>query len=349
MATENPAPQPRSHGDLAADALEGAMMLGVGYVGLFNGLFEELGANGPRTAPALAEKLGLDPGYTARWCESAYAFGLLDAEGDAFRLSPFAESALVEDSSDYRGGFFFRSVFASTIVAEQYARAMKTGERKGYGFMAPFGDFLKRFGAMMENVQKATFLEQILPAVPAYAEVGEAGGRVVDMGCANAWFLVLLAQRFPKLTGTAVDFVPANVEAARKSVERNGLSGRLEVFQNDIKGFEYPGKYDLVAMNQVVHDVWDDHELVLGKAYDALNPGGFLALWDRPIPPDRKDSRPTRMHFMMFLNLFEEMAGTSLLTHEEMVRGVKAAGFQEVQDHFVEGGSQVVVLGRKTA
>ncbi|MFQ5692124.1 MAG: class I SAM-dependent methyltransferase, partial [Nitrospinota bacterium] len=226
---------------------------------------------------------------------------------------------------------------------------LRTGERKGYGFLVPFGDFARLFGAMMENVQKATFVEQILPAVSVYAEVGEAGGRVVDLGCANAWFLVFLAQRFPKLTGTAVDFVPATVEAARENVARNGLSDRLEVRREDIQKFRYPGRYDLVAMNQVVHDVWDDHETVLRRAYDALNPGGALALWDRPLPPRREDARASHMHFMMFLNLFEEMAGTSLLSHREMVRGLEAAGFEDVRDHFVEGGSQVVVVGRRPA
>jgi SAM-dependent methyltransferase len=349
MVSENPAMKPSSQGDLAADSLDGAMMLGVGYVGLFTGIFEELNANGPQGADALARTLGLDAAYTARWCESAYAFGLLEGDGDAFRLSPYSESALLEKSPDFCGGSFYRSIFTLAMIAEQYARAMKTGERKGYGFMVPFGDFMTRFGAMMENVQKTTFAKQILPAVAAYTEVGEAGGRVMDMGCANAWFVVFLANRFPKLTGTAVDFVPANVEAAGQSIETNGLAGRVSVVQSDIKEFEYSGKYDLVAMNQVVHDVWDDHESVLQKAYDALNPGGYLALWDRPLPVDRKDSRAAQMHFMMFLNLFEEMGGTSLLSHQEMVRGLEAAGFSDIQEHFVEGGSQVVVLGKKKA
>ncbi|MDP6482785.1 MAG: hypothetical protein QGH70_02920 [Nitrospinota bacterium] len=49
----------------------------------------------------------------------------------------------------------------------------------------------------------------------------------------------------------------------------------------------------------------------------------------------------------MFLNLFEEMGGTSLLSPEEMAGGLYAAGFRDIEEHFVEAGSQVVVLGRR--
>ena len=347
MPTHDPASFTTPPDDLPARYLDGAMTLGVGYIGLFNGMFEDLSAGGPRTAEDLAGKLGLDAAYTARWCESAYAFGLLEADGDTFRLSAIAETTLIESHPDFRGGSYYRSIFASAIISEQYTRAMKTGERKGYGFMVPFGDFMKRFGAMMENVQKATFLKEILPAVPVYTAVGEAGGRMIDVGCANAWFIVLLARQFPKLTGAAVDFLPANIESAKENIDRNGLGERIEVIESDIKGFEYPGRCDLIAMNQVVHDVWDDHEAVLGRAFEALHPGGCLALWDRPLPKDRKDARAGQMHFMMFLNLFEEMGGTSLLSPEEMADGLYAAGFRDIEEHFVEAGSQVVVLGRR--
>ncbi|MDP6485037.1 MAG: hypothetical protein QGH70_14490, partial [Nitrospinota bacterium] len=73
MPTQDPAPFTTPPDDIPARYLDGAMTLGVGYIGLFNGIFEELSAGGPRTAEDLAGKLGLDAAYTARWCESAYA------------------------------------------------------------------------------------------------------------------------------------------------------------------------------------------------------------------------------------------------------------------------------------
>ena len=64
---------------------QGAMTLNLAFVGVSGGLFEALTA--PSTAAGLAAAAGADPGYTERWAEAAFAFGLLERDGEVYALS----------------------------------------------------------------------------------------------------------------------------------------------------------------------------------------------------------------------------------------------------------------------
>ncbi len=339
-------PRRKTAGAKAFELLDNTMALSVGYIGLFNGLFDAL-ADGRGARPEdLAAAQGLDAAYVRRWCEAAYAFGLLRQARGRYRLTPFARSALCTAGEEFSGGQILRGLFGTAVIAYNYALHMRDGARPGWGAWARCAEFAPLFGSMMENVQRGTFLNEILPLVPDYAEVGAAGGTVIDMGCANAWFLVTLAERFPGVTGVAMDFVEPNVKAAQAKIEAAGLQGRLIVQQANIAEYRFDRAYDLICMNQVVHDVWDRRAEVLARAREALREGGRIALWDRPFPEDLREVKRLPMHFMVFLNLFEEMGGAHLLSETEMVQGLREAGFADIRTYRVDQGAQIVVVGR---
>lgn len=340
-------PRRRPAGARASELLDGTMALSVAYIGLFHGMFDALAEGRGARPEDLAAAKGLDTGYVRRWCEAAYAFGLLRQARGRYRLTPFARDGLCAAGQAFSGGQILRGIFATAIVATTYALCMRDGARPGYGAMARFPEFGPLFGSMLENVQRGTFLHEILPQVPDYAEVGGAGGAIIDMGCANAWFLVALAERFPGVTGVAMDFVEPNVQAARAKIQAAGLQNRLTVQQANIAEYRFDRTYDLICMNQVVHDVWDRRAEVLGRAREALRQGGRIALWDRPFPDDLRDVKRPPMHFMVFLNLFEEMGGAHLLSETEMVQGLQEAGFAGIRTYRVDQGAQAVVVGRR--
>jgi len=121
----------------------------------------------------------------------------------------------------------------------------------------------------------------------------------------------------------------------------------LNVQQANIAEYRFDRAYDLICMNQVVHDVWDRRAEVLARAREALREGGRIALWDRPFPEDLREVKRLPMHFMVFLNLFEEMGGSHLLSETEMVQGLREAGFADIRTYRVDQGAQAVVVGRK--
>ncbi|MDX1621912.1 MAG: hypothetical protein R3320_13020, partial [Nitriliruptorales bacterium] len=95
--TAAPTPQ-----DQAAEVL---IPLAAGYVGhrtvtlgMRQGLVEELaGAPDAMTPDQLADSLGFDPFYVGVWCRAALAAGVLERDGDRYRLAPHMADLLLNE------------------------------------------------------------------------------------------------------------------------------------------------------------------------------------------------------------------------------------------------------------
>ena len=72
---------------------QGALSLNIAFIGVVNSLFSTLARIAPASSRILARETSMDPGYVARWCDAAYAFGYLeDDKTGTFRLSPTGEA-----------------------------------------------------------------------------------------------------------------------------------------------------------------------------------------------------------------------------------------------------------------
>ena len=65
---------------------KGALFLQVSYVGVSGHFFDHL-LTGGLSVDGLAKKSGMDRGYVNAWCDAAFAFELLDWNGDTFTLT----------------------------------------------------------------------------------------------------------------------------------------------------------------------------------------------------------------------------------------------------------------------
>lgn len=96
---------------------------------------------------------------------------------------------------------------------------------------------------------------------------------LLDMGCGPGLHL----RRFLELgyECTGIDFSPASVEYARKT-----LSGKVRLIKDDLRAADFCGGYDVAIMLFGELNVFspDDCARILAKAYDALVPGGVLVL-----------------------------------------------------------------------
>ena len=170
-----------------------ALSLNIAYIGVVSGLFSTLRSLGTAPSTALAEAAKLDPGYVLRWCDAAYAFGYLDVDGEAFRLTPMGE-AMRPEAPDTLMPMAVQSVL-SAHMTERAAGLMRTGERPGEQVLAERETVLPWFGPMLEANFAPMFERTICPAVPAFADVDARGGLAVDLGCGNGWYLRALARR----------------------------------------------------------------------------------------------------------------------------------------------------------
>ena len=111
----------------------------------------------------------------------------------------------------------------------------------------------------------------------AVEAAGVVPRRVLDLGCGNGDWTVMLAERVERLV--AVDFTEGFVARCRERLRAAGLDGRATVVQGDVGAYEPEGPYDLIVAGAVTQYLSDDDLAGLWpRLRDALAPGGVLYL-----------------------------------------------------------------------
>ncbi|HKK14018.1 MAG TPA: class I SAM-dependent methyltransferase [Gammaproteobacteria bacterium] len=324
--------------------VQGALYLSTAYAGIVNGLFEALADRGPATPRELALAAEVDTAYVVRWCDSAYAFELIDETADGVFSLTDQGTAFRADGPDSLMPLAVQA-FLAAHMGERAAELMRTGERPGEQALAERSTLLPLFGPMLEG-QFAPLLErEVLERVPAFREVDARGGLAVDLGCGNGWYLRRLAGRYPGLRGIGLDGFEENIRQARELADGEGLSERLDFRAGDLHAFAVDEPVDLIAMNRALHHVWDQKENVFRILRAHLKPGGFAVIWEPHWPLDRSRLREPAMRAMAFQNLVEHVQGNHFLMPREIVEQFQTVGMSaEVYD--VADGRDAIVVGR---
>ncbi len=324
---------------------QGALSLNIAYIGVVNGLFEALHGLGAGDAARLAQAAGMDPGYVLRWCDAAYAFAYLEADGDTFRLSEAGQAMRPQQP----GTLMPLAVGAvlSSHMAERAASLMRSGERPGEQVLGQRETVLPWFGPMLEANFAGMFENTICPAIAAFAEVDSRGGLAVDLGCGNGWYLRALARRCAGLRGLGIDGFAQNIEHARQLADAQRLGERLQFVQGDIHELRLQEPADLIAMNRALHHVWEkDPAGLFAWLRDNLKPGGYAMVWEPAWSEERSALRDPARQRMAFQNLTEHVQGNHFLRPQEIVQAFETAGMS-AQPHFFAQGTEVVVVARR--
>jgi SAM-dependent methyltransferase len=320
---------------------EGATQLNLAFIGVANGLFDALAAEAG-SPEGLAARLGYDPAYLRRWCDAAYAFGLLDGEDDALHPSPMG--ALYR--SGQPGWAMAAGGALSAHMAERVAGLMRTGERPGEALLEEKASIAALFGPMLEQGFSPMLGGPVLRAVPVFQELLQNDALVIDLGCGNGWYLRVLAQRFPALRGLGIDGMAENIDGATASAEAAGLSARLRFLRGDVLSLGPTEPATLIAMNRALHHVWDRQSDVMAAIFDRLKPGGAAVIWEPAWPADPRSLRTEGRPGITWNNILEHAQGNHLLRPDEIAAAAAAAGLVPTI-HPV--GFDVVVVARRPA
>jgi SAM-dependent methyltransferase len=126
--------------------------------------------------------------------------------------------------------------------------------------------------------------------------------RVLDLGAGAAPWSLAIAARNPDMRVTAVD-VPAVLAVTRQVVASSGYADRFDYRSGDLFTLDLGrSTYDLAIAGNLCH-LFDEatNRRLLGRLFDALRPGGMLAILDA-LPNERLDGpRPVVLYALGLL------------------------------------------------
>ena len=166
-------------------------------------------------------------------------------------------------------------------------------------------------------------------------------GRVLDAGAGAAPWSLAVAARDPACLVTAVD-LPAVVPATRRAVRDAGRERQFRFLAGDLYDVDLErGGYDLAIAGNLCHLFnGDANRRLLGRLYDALAPGGRLAVMD--VIPD-EEPRP-RWVALYELGLFLRTASGRVHPLAAYLDWLHDAGFEPPEQHHLVDQAQAVLL-----
>jgi len=166
--------------------------------------------------------------------------------------------------------------------------------------------------------------------------------RVLDAGAGAAPWSIALAARDPGCRVTAVD-LPAVLAATRRSVAAAGLERQFDYLGGDLFAVDWGrAAYDLAIAGNVCH-LFDApaNRRLLARLYDALRPGGTLAIVDA-LPNERMDG--PRAVALYALGLLLRTSSGRVYPLSTYVGWLRDAGYEGVERFDLSSDTRISLI-----
>jgi len=242
------------------------------------GLLHALAARNA-TPDELATELDLDPLATGKVVRALCAQGLVEADGERYRLVDTLQPLFRRDGDDL-GPFLEHS----HSMYERWGENLEPWLR-GDGWSTPprTPERTERFGAAMRamgsKIARRVAAALDLDGVTSLLDVGGGWGQYARAIC----------NLRPDVRATVLD-TPQVAQAAPASVEGTELEGRISWIGGDYLETDFGTGYDLVLLANILHqELEPDAAEIVRRAADACAPGGRVAVVDFAIDDAKRE------------------------------------------------------------
>jgi len=274
------------------------------------------------TAEELTEKLGANLRATAMLLDAAAALQLLDKRDGRYSVPPELRDWLVEGGRDT----VLPMLRHATGILRGWSQLAWTV--KG-GIPAPRPASIRGPAA-----DRAAFIAAMHTVSGPMADdlVAQLGPpkfrRLLDVGGASGTWTVAFLRAVPAATATIFD-LPDAIEQARARLAGTEFESRVTLAAGDFYVDDLPAGADFAWVSAICHQHSRRHNRELfAKVYQALAPGGRIAIRDIVMEPCRTQPRDGAL-FAINMLVNTDTGGT--FTFDEYAEDLQAAGFQNPQ------------------
>jgi len=288
-----------------------------------HGVFDSLDQS-PKTAQQLARKTGASERGLAAILNALVGLQLLARKGNRYALSPESAAFLVSNKSPYYGAFFrhtTRQLIPKWLQISDVVRTGKpamavNGEQDGAKF---FADFVESLFPLSYAAAKA--LGEHLRISKTTAPVN-----VLDIAAGSGVWGIALAQQSPRVRLAAVDW-PDVLKVTERIARRHGVGDRLTKIPGDLLKVNFGNSHHIATLGHILHSEGRERSRrLLKKTFDALSPGGTIAIMEFVVNHDRTGPP---MGLLFAVNMLVNTQAGDTFSFEEMSDWLREAGFRK--------------------
>jgi SAM-dependent methyltransferase len=304
-------------------------ILAANEIGLFNALDER-----PSTERVLAKHLGTSLRGMTDLIDALCANGYLKRDGERVSLTDLSRKWLVRSSPAYIGNMLehVNDLWGVWLNLEEAIRigAPPAAHYEDWLRDEKHRDMLRHHIEGLRDTARLSAPEVTrivrLPDAKKDSGAGSASRRLLDIGGGHGGYSIAFCEKYEDLMATVFE-LEATAEIGREIVEREGMSGRVRFQVGDFLTDDFDPGYSGALYFNILHNFSEeDNRLVLRKAFDALEPGGALAVWD--MFKEKRGERDV-LPALMALHMLVASGGTSYLI-EDVLGWLREIGFRRI-------------------
>jgi ubiquinone/menaquinone biosynthesis C-methylase UbiE len=306
------------------------------------GIFDILD-NGARTLDSLCAETGTSLRGLRMVLNALVGLGVLSKDDDGrYGLTEESATFLVAGKPTYHGAFFLLTKEPMLSSWGLLHEAVRTGrprhhinrEQEGTSF------FLR-------------FVEDIFPIhYPAAQALAKALGvslacvpiSVLDLAAGSGVWSIALAQQSPRICVTAVDW-PGIIPITKKVTARYGVGDRYTFVAGDLQTADFGQGHMFATLGHILHSEGEKRSRrLLKKTFEALRPGGAIAIAEILVDTERKAAVPA---LIFAINMLVNSDEGDTFSFDEIRGWLEDAGFARVRTVEAPGLAPLLVLATK--
>jgi hypothetical protein len=303
------------------------------------GVFEQL-KSGSRNAAELAVACQLDPECLELLLRVLASSRYLRYRGSRYALTPLSRKTLLHGSRSELCGYV-------ELNYEQWhwIEGLEDALQSGGG--VDLHDHLPAGSATWSAYQRA-MLELARPVANLLAKrvpVPKGARHLLDLGGGHGLLGAAICRAHPPLTSTVIDLGPALPEARRLAVAEN-IAELVTHREGDLASCELGSEIDVALLSNILHHFAPGaRQGLLARTFEALRPGGTLAIWETE---GRPSGSPELARDAISL-YFRVTSSARSLSGAELQAELELAGFRSIELHrLLQAPGRILLHARKS-
>jgi 3-hydroxy-5-methyl-1-naphthoate 3-O-methyltransferase len=303
-----------------------------------HGVFDALDS-GPKTIEELGKVTGASERGLKAIANVLVGLNFLAKTDDSrYALTPESAAFLVSTKPSFQGGFLRHGseqlipmwLQLNDVVATGKAATRVNQQETGGAFFEQFVADLFPMGYPAARV---------LAEHLALGELGPAVS-VLDLAAGSGVWSIAVAQSSPRVNVTVVDWSEV-IPVTQKFAERFGLGERYQFVAGDLSSADFGSGHQVATLGHILHSEGEERsKKLLKKTYDALAPGGTIAIAEFLVNADR--TGPVGgLIFAVNMLVNTDEGGT--YSFEEISEWLREAGFENPRLLEAPGPSPLVL------